>query len=504
MDPSSCSVVSLDVHQDDSTVLNLRVNNQWVHIEVQKEDLKNGTVRQRYQSLIDTHRRKEEVEENRLEDRSDNVGATSRDSGYTSDEDAKVRDAKSEATRSTDSKWDLQDWMIHSLDSVRSDLSSSKQHRRQQSLAEWYNAKCHCFNIRAKANSEDIVPVRRDDLDGEAYVRKHMTPRIALPKYLRGLKGVPWYEPHDLRVEEEADDIHLSAHPTLISVASQLIPAELRQENNTAYSTNGGRGSDKMRGTGRTTYFLKLATPRDLRAVKREIRFLHLMQKHDLYSKGIRAPRLAGLVSLPCSPSSKSSTSTNTPSQLLGFLLTLIPQPTTPLTHLMSPSVAEDQRSEHASQVHAMVEILHANKLIWGDAKADNFLVDGNGELWMIDFGGSYTPGWIDEELADTVDGDNMGTEKIVNGLQDPENAVEGADDTEGAGPDEDVLRARGVASKSQDRSVHVCAKRKRDEDTESVNSATEDSEEGGENGDENNDGRYIEPSMKKQKPNSL
>ena len=38
----------------------------------------------------------------------------------------------------------------------------------------------------------------------------------------------------------------------------------------------------------------------------------------------------------------------------------------------------------------------------------------------MIDFGGSYTPGWIDEELADTAEGDDMATGKIVKGLEDP------------------------------------------------------------------------------------
>lgn len=100
-----------------------------------------------------------------------------------------------------------------------------------------------------------------------------------------------------------------------------------------------------------------------------------------------------------------------------------------------------------------MVEVLHASDLVWGDAKADNFLVDARGELWMIDFGGSYTPGWIDAEVADTLQGDEMGVGKIVRGLEDPEGEVEGGGD--GAEEQVEVLRERGLATKSDDRSIH-------------------------------------------------
>lgn len=47
--------------------------------------------------------------------------------------------------------------------------------------------------------------------------------------------------------------------------------------------------------------------------------------------------------------------------------------------------------------------------------------------LWIIDFGGSWTEGWIDPELKETVEGDDMATQKIVNALHDPVANVEGA-----------------------------------------------------------------------------
>lgn len=76
-----------------------------------------------------------------------------------------------------------------------------------------------------------------------------------------------------------------------------------------------------------------------------------------------------------------------------------------------------------------MNKLLHENNIIWGDAKADNFMVDEDDRLWIIDFGGSYTEGWVDPELSETVEGDDMGVEKIVNALHDPVNNVEGGED---------------------------------------------------------------------------
>jgi hypothetical protein len=39
----------------------------------------------------------------------------------------------------------------------------------------------------------------------------------------------------------------------------------------------------------------------------------------------------------------------------------------------------------------------------------------------MIDFGGSYTDGWVEPELCETVEGDDQGLQKIVSALEDPD-----------------------------------------------------------------------------------
>ncbi|PGH12736.1 hypothetical protein AJ79_04097 [Helicocarpus griseus UAMH5409] len=49
----------------------------------------------------------------------------------------------------------------------------------------------------------------------------------------------------------------------------------------------------------------------------------------------------------------------------------------------------------------------------WGDAKAANVLIDVNGDAYLIDFGGGYTVGWVEKEMANSIDGDLQGLENI-------------------------------------------------------------------------------------------
>ena len=44
--------------------------------------------------------------------------------------------------------------------------------------------------------------------------------------------------------------------------------------------------------------------------------------------------------------------------------------------------------------------------VVWGDVKPDNILIDEGGDAWAIDFGGGYSPDWINHEKRDTMEGD--------------------------------------------------------------------------------------------------
>lgn len=73
-----------------------------------------------------------------------------------------------------------------------------------------------------------------------------------------------------------------------------------------------------------------------------------------------------------------------------------------------------DLRRRWASQIEGLVKALHQEGIIWGDVKADNVLIDKNNDAWVIDFGGSYTPGWVDSDKAGTLEGDKQGLGKII------------------------------------------------------------------------------------------
>jgi Ser/Thr protein kinase RdoA (MazF antagonist) len=61
------------------------------------------------------------------------------------------------------------------------------------------------------------------------------------------------------------------------------------------------------------------------------------------------------------------------------------------------------------AQIRGTVDSLHDVGVIWGDGKPDNILIhDKIDDAWVIDFGGGYTKGWVDQELLETLEGDEQ------------------------------------------------------------------------------------------------
>ena len=114
----------------------------------------------------------------------------------------------------------------------------------------------------------------------------------------------------------------------------------------------------------------------------------------------------------------------------MGFLQTDISNPK-PLTNLLDSTIPQAKRDGWAKEAERINDILHEHEIVWGDAKADNFMVDDKDNLWIIDFGGSYTEGWVESELKETEEGDDMGVEKTINALKDPELNTYDPDDHE-------------------------------------------------------------------------
>jgi hypothetical protein len=68
-----------------------------------------------------------------------------------------------------------------------------------------------------------------------------------------------------------------------------------------------------------------------------------------------------------------------------------------------------DLRQKWVDQIAQTLEKLHSHKIVWGDAKSADVLIDANEDAYLIDFGGGYTKGWVEKEKSDSIDGDLQG-----------------------------------------------------------------------------------------------
>ncbi|OAA53696.1 Protein kinase-like domain protein [Cordyceps fumosorosea ARSEF 2679] len=110
---------------------------------------------------------------------------------------------------------------------------------------------------------------------------------------------------------------------------------------------------------------------------------------------------------------------------LAGILLSYIDG--TDLPHALGAIHEEPDYPSHQlrrvwmQQLDDGLAALHKAGIVWGDATAENVLIDKDNNAWIINFGGRYTEGWVDEELFGTVEGDLMGLFKIWKLLFPPE-----------------------------------------------------------------------------------
>ncbi|RBQ80369.1 hypothetical protein FVER14953_12589 [Fusarium verticillioides] len=132
--------------------------------------------------------------------------------------------------------------------------------------------------------------------------------------------------------------------------------------------------------------------------IGREIQCLHRIREY--FPPGsIRIPQLLGYVHH------------NDTKQILGLLRQWIPGRR--LDDVVTSATPQNKK-KWASQVRQTVELLHQNGLIWGNGSPGNIIINEQDNAWLIDFGGGYTQGWIDEELAETKEGDEQALERIA------------------------------------------------------------------------------------------
>lgn len=136
--------------------------------------------------------------------------------------------------------------------------------------------------------------------------------------------------------------------------------------------------------------------------LKREIDCLQKISQACLGR--VSVPKLLGYVKHPRSGA------------ILGFLLEWVPSKDNlkDLKEAGFPDFPKETRQKIGRQIKETVEILHGIKVIWGDAKPSNVVIDLSNDAWLIDFGGGWSEGWVDENLQNSVEGDQQAVTRIL------------------------------------------------------------------------------------------
>lgn len=150
---------------------------------------------------------------------------------------------------------------------------------------------------------------------------------------------------------------------------------------------------------GNKPFYLKLPSA-DENVLEREAAVLLRLQETGLTEK-IRVPRLHAYVQLEDDSGGVS-----------GLLLTQIER-VERLARLMVASVPLSLRRKWFDDIEVMVKLFHAAGIVWGDATAENVLVDRTDEVWIVDFAGVYSCSWTPDEEMDSVEWDLRGLAKL-------------------------------------------------------------------------------------------
>ena len=111
---------------------------------------------------------------------------------------------------------------------------------------------------------------------------------------------------------------------------------------------------------------------------------------------------------------------------MIGILLSDIPRKHHSLHALLSgiekgtvePNEATPSlRQKWARQIRETLAGLHGLGILWRDLKTQNVLIDNNGDVVVLDFGGGNTVGWVDNDKYATMEGEEQGLRNIMKAL---------------------------------------------------------------------------------------
>lgn len=375
-------ILHLSYDDDDNSALTILANDVRFQVIATPEDLQKSNDKTLYYEYLDkvyglrdaeqreydaAHKHQSEPSKNKMrKKREDSDSAVD----VTADEDE-----EDDNQDSLSAEHDLRKWLLTSLTDIIAECAPAERTPEPSNLYDWYHGPTYFYTLKARGG--ELVPELLEE-NGELNARiEKLSPRMKMPQYIQRI-NVPWINAKDLIVHSEVD-FPEPAHPGKVTSKDGVV------------------------------YFFKPVVSDEPGPIKREISILQRIEELEL---DIKVPRLVGFVAF-----------NDSKTEIMGFLLSHIEEPT-PLTKLLKSSVPREKRNKWSNLSKDYVDTLHKHDIIWGDAKADNFMVDKHDDLWIIDFGGSYTEGWVDPELSETLEGDQQGLEKVREALRNPDDGV--------------------------------------------------------------------------------
>jgi hypothetical protein len=265
-----------------------------------------------------------------------------------------IQDANEASESPLDVTYDLVDWIVEGCDTQLSKLQRSFIPPKP-TLHDFFDGLVYRFALHA--TTEDLFMLKPDRNDTSEFHPHHLT---LLEKY-----GSLWrcFEPSEIEILASTPEQALSETPRKV------------------FTKAGG------------PYYFKRGL------VQHELETYAKIEQANLQKS--RISRLCGIV--------RKSSGTIT-----GLLLTHIGPQSVTLRRMLKRDVSLQLRNVWIEQLTVTLKELHAAGVVWGDAKAENVLIDSDNNAWIIDFGGGYTTGWVDESLANTVEGDQQGLSRII------------------------------------------------------------------------------------------
>ncbi|KAK5937862.1 hypothetical protein PMZ80_009991 [Knufia obscura] len=152
---------------------------------------------------------------------------------------------------------------------------------------------------------------------------------------------------------------------------------------------------------GRYMYFKPREAGRE-KQFDRELHILNDIKRKGSANGGIKLPEVQGIV-----------VSGEVEEECIGLLIDMIPASSFG-TDLLSPGcwTRGELHKKGEQQVTAIVEVLHAHGVTWGDVNAGNVVIDEALDAWVIDFGGMNNPEFVDDDKAETMEGDWQGVRR--------------------------------------------------------------------------------------------